>query len=124
MAAHADDLRYFYAETLGDTLILSASNTSSATPALAPGRYRVRYRNVSGAAQVWLRQGNAATITAAAAVPSTPFDLGGAASGELFLTMVRGNSATGGLDDGAFLAAITNAGTVDVVVTKISRGKR
>lgn len=125
MSAHADDLRYFYAEHLGDTVEVSASNVTAVTAALSPGKYMVRVRTAAGGAEVaWFRQGSQATVTAAAAVPSTPYVIGGTTTtaadqrlqnGVLFTFMVRGSL------DG--LAVILDAGTAIVSVTKISRDK-
>lgn len=112
MAANADDLRDFYATDLGNTVTVAAS-TSAAQVTLTPGRYVVRYRSVSGAATVWARQGEAAT----AAVPSTPYDVAlfNAASGYLFTTNVRGFGPK------QVLSFILDAGTAQIVVTRISR---
>ena len=121
MSAHADDLRYFYSEALGATVLLSVSTVSAVTPELEPGRYRVRYLDMAGATKLWLRQGDSDSLAATAAVPSTPFALP-AAQGELFITTARATTG-GGPNKGSFIAALTDAGTLTLVLTKISRGK-
>jgi hypothetical protein len=112
MAANADDLRDFYATDLGDSVAVSAS-VAAAQVSLAPGRYLVRYRSIAGAATIWARQGSAA----AAAIPSTPYDVAlfNASSGYLFTTNVRGSGAK------QVLSFILDAGTAQIIVTRISR---
>lgn len=121
MSAHADDLRHVYAESLGPSEIVAAGVASAKTSVLPPGRYAVRVRNVAGAALAWFAQGEQSAITATAAVPSTPFDIGGtiltaadrvALAKPLFTTVVR---------NGQGIAVILDAGTASVIVTKISR---
>ena len=112
MAANADDLRDFYATELGDSILLSAS-ASAVQAALSSGRYAVRYRSIAGAATIWARQGD----TAAAAAPSTPHDVAlfNAASGHLFTTNVRGTGVK------QTLSFVLDAGTAQIVITRISR---
>jgi hypothetical protein len=109
MAANADDLRFFYGAHHGDSFLLTVG-TSPNNIALAPGRYRVRYRSVSGAAVLWARQCTA-DFEAGAAAPSAPYDV--STNGELFQTHVRGAESR--------LSFRTDAGTVQVVITKISK---
>ena len=126
MSAHADDLRYFYAEDLGDSEEVSASGVTAKTAVLTPGRYVVRVRSVAGGATTaWFRQGVQADVVAASAVPSAPFIIGGTTTTAadqrlqnevLFTFMVRASGKTG-------LAVILNAGTATVTVTKVSRDK-
>jgi len=117
MSAHANDLRHWYAESLRESTILGAGvATGRLTAALEPGRYAVRHRVPVTAVTVWLRQGDA-TVTAAAAVPSTPFDFSVLGSNVLCTVIVAD-------DSNAFFAALTNAGTVDLVFTKISRDRK
>jgi len=126
MSANSTDLRHISAEVLGETVITAMSNSSARTAELVPGRYCARVRTVSTAATLWLRQGNSA-VSAAAAAPSTPFEVSGtvvtavsvrALNEVLFTFIVRGGEANDG-----HLAGITNAGTLDLVITKVSRYK-
>jgi hypothetical protein len=122
MAAHADDLRYFYAETLGDTVEITVSSGGPSKPllaALSPGRYIIRVVAYGGG-NLWVRQGAFGSVTATPAPPSTEFvghtDLGFLQS-PLLVVMVR-NEDDNGL---AFWGA---GGTPVVQVTKVSRDKR
>ncbi len=129
MSAHADDLRYYYSETLGRMTELTAGNGSSVrlTVALEPGRYAVRVRDWSTATGLWLRQGGDA-VDAAAAAPSTFFWVptdDGLNNAPLTHIMVRGASPggdKGSVDD--YVAAFGVGGAVAVQLTKVSRGKR
>lgn len=125
MSAEADDLRYHYSETLGRTQAAALTSGASERNAekLTPGKYVARVRAVAGAATVWLHQGGS-TVNAAAAAPSTPFEIhatiGGAADAAaankpLATFIVRGESD-------AYLAGILNAGTATLIITKVSRG--
>lgn len=118
MSAEADDLRYYYAETLGDseTLTANAGGATKNGSSLTPGRYLIQFHTVAGAALVWCRQGPFASVAAAAASPSTPFGVS-APPYPVFSLIVKPNQ---GLDG---LSFITDAGTCDVTITKISRGK-
>ena len=120
MSASADDLRYKAAEFLGPCELVSASGTTAKTSELLPGRYRVQFLDVVGAAKVWCSQGPRSSVTAVAVAPSTPFDLALDPRPE-FYTIVRGASI--GRESGTCgLAFITDAGTVTVAVTRVSRG--
>ncbi len=122
MAAHADDLRFFYAETLGDTVEVSAASGGPSKPlpaALSPGRYIIRVVAYGGA-DLWVRQGAFGTVTAAAAPPSTEFvghtDLG-FLQNPILTIMVRGDGDNG-------LAFFGAGGTPVIQITKVSRDKR
>jgi hypothetical protein len=121
MSAHADDLRNFYNEHLGDSAIISAiAGGSLPTLQLTPGRYLIHFADIAGGCtKVWIRQGPysaTAPVLAAAAVPSTPFDVS-APPYALIHVMARFNTTDQ-------IAAITNAGTASVIVTKVSRDSR
>lgn len=117
MSAHANDLRHWYAESLRESTILGATSATGRLAAgLAPGRYAVRHRVPVTAVTVWLRQGEG-TVDAAVAAPSTPFDFSVLGSNLLCTVIVTD-------DSNGFFAAITNAGTVDLVFTKISRDRK
>lgn len=134
MAAEGDDLRYWYSETLGDTVqaTIGSAGTSTQlrTDALTPGRYMFRIIDFGGASDVWVRQGKTGAVEAAASAPSTRFRAHTVAeelNKPLFTFMVRGGSK-GGLggrderDDIDNLAIFAVGGTgVVVQVTKISR---
>lgn len=115
MAANAEDLRLFYAAHLGDTQVVNAT-VAPAKVTLTPGRYRVRYRNVTGALRIWAVQGLADAV-ATAAPPSTPFDIAqfDNVAGDMFVTHTRGT------DSANTLSFRTDAGTADIVITRISR---
>jgi hypothetical protein len=124
MSAHADDLRYFYAETIGDTIEVTAG-TGVSTPlsdeALSPGRYMLRCLDYDGATELWVRQGPHGEVEAAASAPSMkfngntdPHDL----NRELLFFMVRG-----GEDAANQLAFFSVGGDAVIQVTKVSRDK-
>jgi hypothetical protein len=123
MAAEADDLRYFYAETLGRTIEKSCAagaSTLLTDEKLEPGRYILRVLDFGGGTSVWVRQGEKGDTTAAAAAPSTQFlasllpaDL----NRPLCTLMVRGSQK-----DNA-LAVFSVGGIARVQLTKVSRGK-
>jgi hypothetical protein len=123
MSADATDLRFHFAEHLGDSEVLTASAVVAASRRLLPGRYRVRFLGVAGGAtRLWVRQGAFGGVVAAAVMPSTPFDLTISPYAE-FTTMARPGAvdnanARPGTDG---LSFITDAGTVTVVITRISR---
>lgn len=123
MSAAADDLRYFYAENLGDAEIKSADGTGIEFKDLVPGRYAVRYRTVAGSTVVWVKQTEQGDTTLLNVAPATPFDI--ATNGLLFTFMVRGVSPSAQQANVTKprnrLTFRTNAGTVDIVVTRISR---
>ena len=129
MSAAADDLRYYYGETLGRTVELASGSGASArlAAALEPGRYIIRVRVPGAATGLWLRQGGSA-VDAAAAAPSTFFHMGVTDLGFLNIPlatfMVRGASPTApqaSADD--FIAAFGVAAAVTLQITKVSRGK-
>ena len=113
MAAHADDLRHYFAERIGRSEVYAgvASGAETVAEPLLPGRYRLHTLAVAGAALLWVRQGEAGKVTAVAAAPSTPIDLAESPRSQLVF-MVK-PSTTG-------LAFITDAGSVTVVVSRIS----
>lgn len=116
MPAHADDLRHFYAETLGAAQLVAAVTGAAVkvAAALPPGRYQVRFYNVVGASIVWCRQGPFATVVATKAVPSTPIEV--SVTPRPTFTVMSRNELDG-------LSFITDAGTCSVAITKISYGK-
>lgn len=116
MSAHGDDLRYYYAEHFGPTQVTAASAVSSAlTERLTPGRYLLQFNTVAGGATlVWVKQGAFGSVAATAAAPSMPIDLTENPKPRFFFMVRPGIEADG-------LAFITNAGTVNAVVTKVSR---
>lgn len=119
----ADNERYFFAETLGSTQIKSVDSVSGVNFELEPGRYLVRYRNIAGAAVLWFSQRSPdESAVLAKAAPNAPFDLAG--SGVLFITQVPRLMPSIGeqVKARSRISCITDAGTVDVVVTKISQG--
>ena len=122
MAASADDQRYQAAEFLGTCELVSVTGAAGKTGVLKPGRYRVQFLDVAGAAKVWCRQGAQASVVAAADAPSTPFDLALDPRPE-FITIVRAaglGKNDGNLTDG--LSFLTDAGTCTAAVTRVSRG--
>lgn len=126
MSAHADDLRHYYAEHIGPSVVLAAvgSGVAVALPAkLVPGRYMITTQTVAGAALLWIRQGAFGVLPAAvAAAPCTPVDLAEIPRQKLtFMVRPDASGNRGGQSiatDG--LSLITNAGTVTVVITRIS----
>lgn len=121
MSAHADDLRHYYAEELGNTIQLTAPNGSDGvTPELEQGRYAVRIIDFGGATDVWIRQGTSSDAAAAAA-PSTRYR-GHTTVAELnkplFYFMVRGGSGAK-----QFLHAFGVGAAATIQITKVSRGK-
>jgi len=129
MAAHADDERYFYAEDLGATIELTlagagASEELRAEP-LEPGRYMLRVVAWGGCTQLWVRQGAAGDVTAAAQAPSTrfnpPTDVG-FTNAPLVTFMVRPGTRDGKpASDMLAFWGVTAVCTVQV--TKISRDR-
>ena len=116
MVAHADDLRHFYAEHLGDSETVAAVTgaTKKVVDPLTKGRYLIQFHTLAGGvAIVWCRQGPHASVVAAKAAPSTPMEVNTPPRPTLTV-MVREGS------DG--LAFITDAGTCSVTITKISHG--
>lgn len=116
MSADATDMRFFYAENLGPTQVLTGVGAGAAVASgkLSPGRYRVRFFAVAGGATlVWCRQGPFGEVVAAAAAPSAPFEVAAAPRPEI-VTMARGSMSDG-------LSFRTDAGTVSVAIIKISR---
>ncbi len=124
MAANGDDLKHFYAERIGDSIVVSASAVSAGLPAaLAPGRYRLSTLNVAGGATaLWVRQGPHANLqNAQAAAPNTPIDLlENPRFKPIFIARPPGQGNVRGFTASDGLTFITNAGTVDVVITRIS----
>lgn len=75
MTAHADDIRYAYAEDLGDTIeatIPDAVSTPLRAEPLSPGRYHLRILAFAAATDLWVRQGDE-DASAAPSAPSTRF---------------------------------------------------
>lgn len=122
MSAHGDDLRYFYSEHVGDAQVLAVTNVTTPSAKLDPGRYLIQFNTVAGGAtKVWVRQGKFGEVVAAAAAPSTALDLTENPKPRIF-TMVRpGGGDTTPPTDG--LSFITDAGTVNAVITKVSRDR-
>lgn len=124
MVAEADDLRFFYAEALGPCEILAAVGSGAAVKTgapLLPGRYLVQFHTVAGATLVWCRQGAHEGVEAVAAAPATPFDVSQDPR-PTFVCMVRPSGKGGGAEsqtDG--LSFVTDAGTVTVAITRVSR---
>jgi hypothetical protein len=130
MSAHADDLRHWYAEHIGPSIVLAGVGDGAAVPApkLPPGRYLVHTMDVAAAGQLWIQQSaydddaGAPLKAAVAAAPSTPIDLT-EDTREKYRTMAKpagtGQGAARKATDG--LSFITDAGTVTVVITRISR---
>ena len=119
MAAHADDLRHWYGEHLGASEIVAASGVSAPTGKLSPGRYMIHFNTPAGAALCWVRQGKfvaGTPVVATAAAPSTPLDLSLARLPAIFIIIAPDQKSDQ-------LAFITDAGTVNAVVTKVSRDK-
>lgn len=124
MSAHADDLRHFYAEHIGASLVLAVGSGAAVNlpEALTPGRYLIHTMDVAGAAKLWFKQGPFGMPDVTAAAPATPIDLAEATRAKYTLMAKpqgRGAGAEGKNTDG--LSFITDAGTVNVVVTRISR---
>lgn len=122
MSAHADDLRYFYSEDIGDSVqaaaAAGASTLVAGTEALELGRYELRCLDFGGASALWVRLGKD-NVAASAATPSTQF-LAHTDAAELnkpLLTfMVRPGRQ--------YLAVFPVGGTgATVQLTKVSRGK-
>ena len=112
MAASADDFRYFYAETIGRTVVTTAA-AGAATPvaeALEPGRYVLRVLDYDGGSALWVRQGPFGDVTAAAAAPSTQFQastLAADLNAPLITFMVRGGNLNNpSQDDGLSLFSV------------------
>lgn len=131
MAAHGDDLRYFYAEDIGETIELAvpdATSTQLRTEALQPGRYALRIVTFGAATSVWVSQGVNGSVTAAAAAPSMQFVAHNeppALNWPVLIFMVRasgvGRNPADQRDQLAFYAEGSGA---TVQVTKISRDLR
>lgn len=115
MSAHGDDLRHFYAEHLGvsETLDVVAGSSVENVEKLPPGRYMVQFHTVSGAAICFVRQSKFGGAVAAQGDPSTPFDLGEDPKPRFYLIVRPGRTDQ--------LSFRTDAGTVNAVITKISR---
>lgn len=123
MAAHADDLRHWYAEHIGPSYIVPVGLAATASPQLPPGRYLIHTINLGGATQLWIRQGAFGFVQdATAGAPSTPLDLTETPRPQLTF-MSKGSGSGAGTErkatDGLSLIAV--GGTVDVVLTRISR---
>jgi len=129
MAAHADDVRYYYAEDIGDTIELTLAGAGATEQlrdaALEPGRYSLRVVSWGTCTQLWVRQGANGDVMAAAAAPSMrfnpPTDVG-FTNAPLITFMVRPGTRDGkpASDQLAFWA-VTAVCTVQV--TKISRDR-
>ncbi len=124
MAAHGDDLRHFYSERIGDSIVVAVGAVSVAlAEALTPGRYMLHTLDVAGASALWVRQGPFGEVPdAVAAAPNTPIDL--LEDSRLKLNIMarppgQGTVATPATNG---LKFITDAGTVNVVITRISNG--
>jgi hypothetical protein len=120
MAAHANDLRYFYAETLGQSVQVTCPSgaTVELDEPLTPGRYQIRVVAYGGG-DLWAKQGPYGNVTAENDEPSTQFvghtDLGHL-NYPLMTIMVRGEADNG-------FSFFGDGGTPIVQVTKVSRDK-
>jgi len=120
MAAEADDLRYWYGETLGRTVEIAAAS-GAATPldeALELGRYQLRCVDFGGGTDLWVAQGPFGGVVAAATAPSMRFVasvLAADLNAPLLYFMAR-PGATG-------LSFFSVGGISTVQITKVSRGK-
>lgn len=130
MAAHADDLRYFYAEDIGDSIEQSCpagSSTELRDEKLEPGRYALRITDFGGGV-VWVRMGATGDVTAAPNAPSMRFtnhtdvaELNKPVLTFMVRAVGKGPHPPAPRD---MLAFYVNGGTgATVSVTKISRGK-
>ena len=129
MAAHADDLRYWYSETIGDTIEVTpvaSTSTPLLTEPLQPGRYMLRVLDFN-AADLWVRQGKDGDVEAAATAPSMRF-LAHTDAAELnkpLLTFIVRPGSKGGDDDDSDgidqIAFFTTAAAAVIQVTKYSR---
>jgi hypothetical protein len=123
VAAHADDLRYFYAASLGRCETLSVTDSGSVKPAAAlePGRYLVHVTTLSGT--VYVSQGPYGSVEASAGDPSFPFTTDGIKAVEV---VVRpGNRNDGSISGSDGIAAIAGAsGSGLLHITKISRDRK
>ena len=126
MSAHADDLRYFYSEHIGPSIVLAGVADGAATvlpEKLAPGRYMLHTITVAGAALLWIKQGPFGLLGAAvAAAPNTPLDLAEDPRHKFFFMAKPAGKGAGSerkATDG--LSLITDAGTVTVVITRVAR---
>jgi hypothetical protein len=121
MAAHADDLRYYYAETLGNSVQVTcpSGGTVELDEALTPGRYEIRVVAYGGG-DLWAVQGPFDDVTATNAPLSTQFvghtDLG-LLNLPIMTIMVRGDRDNG-------LSFYGDGGTPVVQITKVSRDLR
>lgn len=127
MSAHATDLRYFYAETIGATTAVSAASGSATALAepLEPGRYALRVLGYGGGTAIWVRQGPFGDVTAAAAAPATQFVASTDAivlNAPLITFMVRGDNLGNPSKDNG-LSFFSVGGISAVQITKVSRDK-
>ena len=134
MAAHADDLRYWYAETIGDTVqvTVGAANAQLQADPLTPGRYVLRILDFGTHTDVWVRQGKTGDVEAVAAAPSMRFRAHTVAGdlNKVLLTFIVRPGSKGGADgaddndiDNLAFIGVGGAGAV-VQVTKYSRDLR
>lgn len=130
MSADAEDLKYHFAEDLGvcEIKAASAAAASLAKFVLAPGRYLISYRTIAGAATIWAKLSYAADPdeAEAAAPAAVPHDVALRPDQRLFTVIIRQApfQRPGEVDatlNRNTLFFRTNAGTADIVVTKISR---
>lgn len=135
MSAHADDLRYFYAEHLGraQTVAVVTADGTEPTEALEPGRYELSFAVPgAGLTRAWVTpQGPHGTLAAgmAVAAPNTPIELAGFLAGTSPSPRLRfivrppgsGNATNPAIDS---IALRSEGGTVTAVIQKISRGKQ
>jgi hypothetical protein len=123
MVAHANDLRRWFGQTLGRSIVWGPLANGSSTRLLVPlepGRYEVRATDWGvGVTGVWFRQGNV-LMNATTAEPCTLFVPPTVlVNNPIFTFGVNGDGA----DD--YLAAypVGGAGTPTFQITKISAGK-
>ena len=123
MAANGDDLKHFYAERIGDSIVLDVGTASTPlAAALAPGRYRISTIAVSGATLLWIRQGAFKSLPdAIEGAPLTPIDLAEATRFKpILIARPPGQGSVGQRTASDGLKFIADAGTVTVVITRIS----
>jgi len=126
MAAHADDLRYFYSAHLGPNETVAASDVAaSVAAALTPGRYLIHYTDLSLAGEkIWIKQGPFGVVTATVAAPSFPLSDDGIRAIEITVRPAakRLTGQPSSADDA--ISVIMPAGiTCNLHITNISRGR-
>jgi hypothetical protein len=125
MSAHADDLRHWYAEHIGPSIIIAVGSVGEAVlpERLPPGRYLLHTKDVVTATELWINHGPFGAVrVATAAAPATPIDLTEDPRPKLaFMAKPPGRGAGTERKSTDGLSMITDAGSVNVVITRISR---